>query len=121
MEGIILRQDLQSKLPFDEITYDFMDSLSLLEPFGHDNPPPILYTDVIQTRPPKVVGKFHLKLFLEQNNRSLEGIAFGFAKRKSEISAKNLRLRIAFTPYINRFLKKTSIQLQIKDFEIRES
>lgn len=108
---------LDAKISFDELTFDFMESLSLLEPFGNENPPPLLYSDTIQTWPPKVVGKYHLKLFLEQEERMLEGIGFGLAERKEELRKKNLPLRIAFTPHINLFLNKASIQLQIKDFQ----
>ena len=98
-----------------------MESLNLLEPFGTENPPPILYTDVKQTWAPKVVGNIHLKFYLEQNDRTLEGIGFSMASRKALLRKKNLRLRIAFTPVINTFLNQTSIQLQIKDFKIFET
>lgn len=116
-------QDIQSKIfldaavQFKDLTFDFMESLSLLEPYGNENPPTILYCDAKQIWPPKVVGKTHLKLYLEQNERMLEGIAFNMASRRHEICKKNLVLRIAFTPQINNFLNKSSIQLQIRDFQ----
>lgn len=109
---------LDAKVDFGDLTFDFMESLNLLEPFGHENPPPILYADVTQVWPPKVVGKMHLKLFLEQKERMLEGIAFGMADRKDRIPNKNTQLRIAFTPQVNMFLNKASIQLLIKDFQV---
>ena len=95
-----------------------MESLSLLEPFGNENPAPILYCDAMQVWPPKIVGKYHLKLFLEQGDRMLEGIGFGLADKREIIRRKNIPLRIAFTPHINMFLNKASIQLQIKDFQL---
>jgi single-stranded-DNA-specific exonuclease len=111
---------LDSWVDFKELTFDFMESVSLLEPFGNENPPPLLYCDVNQTWFPKVVGKTHLKLYLEQNDRMLEGIGFGMAEKRILLKKKNLKLRIAFTPYINTFLNKSSIQLQIKDFQVLE-
>lgn len=108
---------LDAKIHFHELTFDFMESLSLLEPFGNENPPPILYADANQLWPPKVVGNHHLKFFLEERDRSLEGIGFGLASRKHQIQRKNLPLRIAFTPHINMFLNKASIQLHVKDFQ----
>ncbi len=119
-------QDIQSKLQldakidFDSLTFDFMESLNLLEPFGNENPPPIFYTDARQAWPPKVVGKSHLKFYLEQGDRLLEGIAFNMAHRRPQLLKKKLLLRIAFTPQINTFLSKSSIQLQIRDFKILE-
>lgn len=116
-EDLIPKLLLDGKISFNELTFDFLESLKLLEPFGTGNPAPIFYTEAKQTWPPKVVGKNHLKLYLEQNERVLEGIAFGLADRRQEILKKNISLRIAFTPYVNTFLNKSSIQLLIKDFE----
>lgn len=116
-QDVVAKLYLDAKIDFKDLTFDFMESLSLLEPFGNENPPPILYCDANQIWPPKVVGKYHLKLFLEQGDRMLEGIAFGLADRKEQIRKKNLPLQIAFTPHINLFLNKASIQLQIKDFK----
>jgi len=62
-----------------------------------------------------------LKLYLEQGDRLLEGIGFGMADKKSLLCKKNLLLDIAFTPHINNFLNKSSIQLQIRDFKIASS
>ncbi|HSX37242.1 MAG TPA: single-stranded-DNA-specific exonuclease RecJ [Chlamydiales bacterium] len=116
---VIPKLYLDAKMNFKDLTFDFMESLHLLEPFGNENLPPLLFCDAIQIWPPKVVGQYHLKLFLEQDDRMLEGIAFGLADRKEEIRGKNLQLSIAFTPQINKFLNKMSIQLLIKDFQIR--
>lgn len=117
-------QDIRSKIhldaqvSFEDLTFDFIESLDLLEPFGNENPHPILYCDVIQTWQPKVVGQYHLKLFFEHKGRTLEGMAFGLAARRNELREKRISLRIAFTPYITNFLNKSSIQLQIKDFQL---
>jgi len=116
-EDVVSKLFIDAKTDFSELTFDFMESLSLLEPFGNENPPPILYTDTHQIWPPKIVGKTHLKFFLEQNDRMLEGIGFGMAHRKAALRKKHQKLRIAFTPQINMFLNKASIQLQVRDFK----
>jgi len=117
-QDVLSKLYLDAKINFKELTFDFMESFNLLEPFGNENSAPILYCDAKQIWPPKVVGKTHLKLYLEQNDRLLEGIAFGMAEKRSRLCKKNLTLHIAFTPHINNFLNKSSIQLQIKDFQI---
>jgi single-stranded-DNA-specific exonuclease len=117
-QDVVAKLHLDAKIKFSDLTFDFMESLHLLEPFGNENPQPILYCDAMQIWPPKVVGKYHLKLFLEQGDRMLEGIAFGLADRREQIRRKNILLRIAFTPHVNLFLNKASIQLQIKDFQL---
>lgn len=108
---------LDSEISFSDLTFDFMESMRLLEPFGNENAPPILYCDAKQAWPPKVVGKTHLKLFLEQGDRILEGVAFGKAALSPLLRKKDLTLRVAFTPQINDF-QGQSIQLMIRDFKI---
>ncbi len=103
---------------FKDITFDLMDSFTLLQPFGTDNPAPILYAKAKQAWPPKVVGKTHLKLYLEQDGRALEGIGFNMASMRKDLCKKNMTLEIAYTPHVNNFLNKSSIQLIIKDFKI---
>ncbi len=115
---ILSKLTIDAKADFDQIDFEFMESLNLLEPFGNENPYPILYSDVTQPWPPKIIGTNHLKLYVEQNDRMLEGIAFGMADRRKELKKKNLNLRIAFTPQINTFQNKISIQLLIRDFQI---
>ena len=119
-QDIITKLHLDALIEFDDLTFDFMESFSLLEPFGNENPAPILYCKAKQVWPPKVIGKTHLKLYLEQK-RMLEGIAFGMADRRAPLAKKDIQLDIAFTPHINNFLNKASIQLQIKDFKIIDS
>jgi single-stranded-DNA-specific exonuclease len=120
-KDIISKMYLDAETNFDDLTFDFMESIKLLEPFGNENPPPLLYCEAKQVWTPKIVGKLHLKIYLEQQDRMLEGIGFGMAKRKGVLKKKNLTLKVVFTPHINVFLNKASIQLQIKDFKIKDS
>jgi single-stranded-DNA-specific exonuclease len=117
-EDLIPKLFLDAAIQFNDLTFDFMESLSLLEPYGNGNPSPILYTDATQTWPPKIIGQYHLKLYFEQEDRILEGIGFGMINRQKQLKKKNPKLRIAFTPHVNIFLNKSSIQLHIKDFQV---
>ena len=111
---------LDGEVRFNELTFDFMESIRLLEPFGNENTQPILYTDAKLSRPAKVVGKTHLKLYLEQGDRILEGIAFGKAGQGHLLRKTGQTLRVAFTPQINMFQNKSSIQLLIRDFKLMD-
>lgn len=118
-QDIRAKLHLNAKISFEELTFDFMESLHLLEPFGNGNPAPIFYTDVKQIWPPKIVGKTHLRLYFDQNNRMLEGIGFGMAYRRLElIRLKHCPVTVAFTPHINTYKNKTSIQLQVRDLRV---
>ncbi len=111
---------LDASVSFKDLTFEFLESLSLLEPYGMENPQIILYTVAQQVLPPKIVGRKHLKLSLEDNDRFLEGIGFNMLHKKPALMRKNLKLLIAFTPQVNIYLNKASIQLQIRDFKIDE-
>lgn len=111
---------VDSEVSFHDLTFDFMESIKLLEPYGNENAQPVLYCDAKQAWPPKVIGKTHLKLYLEQGDRMLEGIAFGKAAQSPLLRKKDLTLRVAFTPQINNF-QGQSIQLMIRDFKIIDS
>jgi len=110
---------LDSRVQFEDLTFEFLDSMQLLEPHGAGNPPPMFYADVTQIWPPKVVGKMHLKLYLKQNERILEGLGLNLIGQRTMLNKKDLKLQIAFTPYVNTFLNKSSIQLLIKDIKIK--
>ncbi len=113
---VMSKLTLDAEVKFSDLTFDFMESAKLLEPYGNENPQPILYCDAWQTWPPKVVGKTHLKLYLEQGDRVLEGVALGRAAQGIHLRKKHIKLRVAFTPQIN----KSSIQLLIRDFKVLE-
>ncbi|MFN0064955.1 MAG: single-stranded-DNA-specific exonuclease RecJ [Chlamydiales bacterium] len=117
-QDIISKLRIDAKTDFRDLNYDLLASLELFEPYGNENTPPLLYCEARQTWVPKVIGGAHLKLYLEQDDRMLEGIAFGMAERRNQICKKNLLLRIAYTPQINRFHNKSSIQLLIRDFQV---
>lgn len=117
-QDIATKLQLDAEISFKDLTFEFLESLNLLEPFGTGNPVPIFYCNAKQSWAPKVVGKMHLKLYLEQGDRILEGIGFGLADRRSSLCKKGALLHIAFTPHLNTFLNKSSIQLLIKDFKV---
>ena len=104
---------LDAEVAFSELTFDFMDSMKLLEPFGHGNQPPVLFTNAMQVQEPKVVGRQHLKLFLEQNDRMLEGIASWQAHRIALLQGWRGLLKVAYTPNVS----GSSIHLIIRDFQ----
>jgi single-stranded-DNA-specific exonuclease len=106
---------LDAEVPFSDITFDLMESIKLLEPYGHGNPAPVFYTDADQFQLPKIVGKQHLKFYLEQNGRMIEGIGVGLAPRIHELQKTPLQLKVAFTPQVS----GSSIQLLVRDFQVK--
>lgn len=107
---------LDAEVKFEDLTFDLMESIKLLEPFGNENPPPILYAEARQAWPPKVVGKTHIKFYLEEGERLLEGMAFNKATQIGKYRQKYQPLRVAFTPQVNSY-QGPSIQLLIRELQ----
>lgn len=107
---------LDAEVKFTDLTFDLMESIKLLEPFGNENPPPIFYSIAKQTWPPKVIGKTHIKFYLENEDRLLEGMAFNRAHEIAKYRKKNALFRVAFIPQINNY-QGPSIQLLIREIQ----
>lgn len=118
-QDVLPKLMLDAEVQFNELTFDLMESIKLLEPFGNENPPPILYTVAKQTWPPKIVGKTHLKIYLEEGDRLLEGMAFNKASQIARYRKKNVNYRVAFTPQINNY-QGLSIQLLVRELQAIE-
>lgn len=109
---------IDAAVSLSDLNFELLDALSLFEPYGQDNPPPVFSSQVKQSWPPKVVSGNHLKVYLEEEGRMLEGIGFGMADMKASLRRKTIEIKAAFTPQINRFLNKTSIQLLIRSLQV---
>lgn len=115
---ILTKLRIDALIEFEDITFDFMESLRLLEPYGNENPQPIFYCSAKQAWPPKAVGN-SLKLYLQQGVRMFEGYANNKASLGSSLRSPDLTLDVAFTPQENHY-QGTSILLIIRDFKISE-
>lgn len=113
-QHVIPKLFLDAEVPFTELTFDLMDSIKLLEPHGHGNPAPLFYTEVEQYQLPKLIGKQHVKFYLEQKGRAMEGIGMGMASHLHELQKSPLKMRIAYTPQVS----GSTIQLLIRAFQI---
>lgn len=104
---------VDAEVAFSELSFELMESMKLLEPFGHGNPPPVLFTEAMQVHEPKIVGRQHLKLFLEQNDRMLEGLASWQGYRLPLIQGWRGPLKVAYTPSVS----GSTIHLVVRDFQ----
>lgn len=108
---------LDDQVDFDEIDHDLLASIDLFEPFGKGNSVPVFYTRVRQVRYPKLLFGNHIKLFLSQGDRHLEGVAFGLGDRIQALKSYwHLPLDIAYSLRLTRAELGQSVHLVIKDF-----
>ncbi|MFZ5645681.1 MAG: single-stranded-DNA-specific exonuclease RecJ [Bacillota bacterium] len=108
--------ELDAMVSLDEITDGLVREIQIMAPFGHSNPGPLLACRGAGLVSCREIGRNggHLKLRLKEKNKYIEGIAFKMASCADEISAAS-EVDVAFSPSINEWKGKKSIQLEVKD------
>ena len=102
-------------LPSDLITLKLFESVSLLEPYGEENPVPLFEIDGLKVEGRFIVGqdKSHLKLTLSDcRGQIINAIAFGSAWRADELPKY---IDVICSIDKNSWNGNDSVQLQIKD------
>lgn len=117
-EFLTPRINVEEELRQSDLTLDFVKNLQLLEPCGNKNPSPLFCIKDLTLKESKVIGSNsnHLKVFFEGDLGLLEGVFWG----RSEISAKTAdKIDLVFSPKINNFMDKTTIQLELCDYKTK--
>lgn len=110
---------LDAEVSLQDLTFELMESMSLLTPYGNENPQPLLYCCAHQAWPPKQVSRHHLRMYLEDPKHPsviLEGIAYGRAAAMGSLRRKELALQVAFTPQMSQ-RQGHSLHLIVRDFK----
>ena len=109
---------LDMKLETSDISFDLIDTLDTLGPFGHGNPNPTFYSDQFKVIDSKLVGNGkHLKVTLqdEKTNQCFDGIGFNLANKLSVVYNKTNH--IAYSIERNEWNNQEKIQINIKDIK----
>ena len=122
---LIAKEHLQPKLCIDlalspsNITKKFLLEIEHLEPYGMGNPKPVFIAKGLELGfSPRKVGADHIKLTLSQQGRQFEAIGFRMADHMDDYKAQN-HIDIIYTPEINLWQGRKSLQLNLKDMRFR--
>ena len=140
-ESRLTKDDLVPKvymdmhLPLDYISFSLVEDLKLLEPYGKGNPRPLFGEKNIKIKKAFLLGNNQnvLKLILfTKSGRTIDGIYFGdideFERRISnkfgieELDKlykgveNKIQLDIVYTPNINEYMGKRSLQVYIQNY-----
>jgi single-stranded-DNA-specific exonuclease len=110
---IVSHTFIDAECNLQDINLDLIHQMTLLAPFGCENPEPILCVRNIKSSSPVVVGHNHLKLRLTSDGASVNAIWFGMGKHLGAINGANLD--VVFSPQINYWNGSSDIQLKMKD------
>ncbi len=116
-EALIPELNIDLEIRPQDLTESFIRETERLEPFGESNPHPVFSMSNLILLETKTMGakKNHLKLFLSDEN----GIVFEAVwwKKESLNIKEKEKVNIAFTPALNNYMDKTTIQLIVKDLK----
>lgn len=108
--------ELDATVSLPEVSQDLVEELEMMSPFGHSNPGPVLACREARLVSCRGVGREgkHLKILVREEDAVLAGIAFNMASCAAEIAAARA-VDVAFTPSINHWNGRASVQLEVSD------
>jgi single-stranded-DNA-specific exonuclease len=111
---------IDAEVPLSALTLQAVEQLESLAPFGQGNPRPLLCTGQVKlSEPPKRIGsgQRHLALRVVQHGVKMRAVAFGGGDWHEALCEIDGPLNVAFRPIINRYQGRTSVELQICDWQ----
>ncbi len=113
------RLRLDAEIPLGALSYGLMKDIDRLEPYGANNPRPRFLASglKIEGEPRKIgVGERHLSFRVRQGQSIVRCVAFGFADRIDELMSGGGDCSLAFTPKVNEWQGRTSVEIEVVDF-----
>ena len=112
-EDLLPRLLHDGEVLLEELTETAVRQLADLAPFGAGNPEPSFVARSVRAQQVQTVGGKHLRFTIRQGGYTLPCIAFSLADRQQELSGD---LDMLFTPQLNEWSGRVSVQLRLKDF-----
>lgn len=106
------RHLFDQEVVLEELTLQAVTDLDLLAPFGMGNPQPLLVARQLRAQQVQILGEKHLRFIALQGGYSQPCIAFGMAERIDDLAGE---FDLLFTPSINEWRGRSSVQLKVKD------
>ena len=120
-ENIEAIVNIDSELALNDLNLDLIEKIYRLSPFGLGNTLPVFASNEVEIAGTRNIGKNgqHLKLQLSaKSTKIFEALIWNHDPNiKFTIGEK---INIVYTPKLNHFNGETSIQLEIKDWQVRE-
>ncbi len=112
-------QIIDCNMSAEELNYQFVDSLLLLEPFGNGNPKPVFSLKNAELSEYKRIGANgkHLSFTFKHNDLYLKAVCFNSSEFEPLFFIGE-KYNLAFNAELNNFRGQKNIQLMIKDIAI---
>ncbi|MGH4050950.1 MAG: single-stranded-DNA-specific exonuclease RecJ [Clostridium sp.] len=135
-DDIIPKVRIDQRMSLAKINYELVNELELLEPFGKGNPSPLLAEKNVSVLKIDILGKnantLKIKFLMPGLNKWIYGICFNRVEEFIEMlkdrysedylsylqSPRGMKLDLIFSPQINEYNGRKSIQLKILEFKL---
>lgn len=108
---LVPKIELDCSCELNELNIELLDHYQKLEPFGFDNPEPVLVcSNVKPTSEPRILKEKHLRMTLRKGKYTCDAIYFGGA----EYPIPSPPWDVAFSILRNDFRGRVSIQMNVK-------
>jgi single-stranded-DNA-specific exonuclease len=112
------RLRIDGPLTLKAITYDLMQGLDAMGPFGMANPRPVFHaTGVEIVDGPRTLKERHLKMTFSQDGRRFRAIAWRAAERAEFLTRNRSAVNLAFSLDRNEYQGETYLELSVCDFK----
>jgi len=118
-ESATAKLNIDALCNIEQLNFDAVKHLQMLEPFGQGNPAPIFATKgVHRISPPRCVGVKgdHLQIAISDNTASVRCIGFGMGKLEKKI-LETESFSVAYEPQFNTYNGNTTVQFLLKDIQ----
>ncbi|NYV27652.1 single-stranded-DNA-specific exonuclease RecJ [Streptobacillus felis] len=122
LENIKLTKNIKidMKIPAQKVSYEFIQSLNLLKPFGFGNPTPLLLSENCIIHNPKTVGNTeqHLKFDIDQKGFSVKNaIWFNGGSNLKQLKKNNIFYDVVFKLETNEYKDRFYPSILIEDMK----
>ncbi len=116
-ENLVPELFLDGSLKISEINITLHDQISLLEPFGSENQPPIFLIQGVRVHGLKRIGRneSHVRFQAIQDNLKIDAVGFNLAKEFASIDEKSDKIDLACEFEVNSWGGRNKLQLKILD------
>ena len=120
-ENLVAKIRCEMEIEFSQISWDLVEKLEKMEPFGLGNAKPVFFCKNIKCIEKKTLGKSndHLKLSLSSQGENFSAIGFGLGVKDKLISIGD-EIEIAFTIEKDDWRGGKNLQLKLIDFRTSE-
>lgn len=119
-EDMVPKLALDAEISFEQLDASFFNDLKRLAPFGPNNMRPVFVTYNLETfGPVSIVGSKHLKVKFKQQGIVLDAIGYNLGKYFDQLNQSKNHVDCAYIFEETKWSGQTTIQMRIKDFEVK--